>query len=63
MTTDNKKIVQEIFKNRPTINVVYMNPKGEFFTDESNALNSLPKDKEGNRVGEIKTTKRAVKKK
>ncbi len=55
---DNKKIVEEIFKNNPTIKVVYKNPKGEYFTQKSYAENSLLLDKEGKRVGQLKEYRR-----
>ncbi|CAA0222570.1 hypothetical protein [Tenacibaculum maritimum] len=63
MTTEQKKIVQQIFNNNPTVDAVWINPKGEFFTVESYALNSLEKDEKGNRIGELKSIHRANKKK
>jgi hypothetical protein len=32
-----------------------LNPSGEWFTNKSYANNSLPKDKEGERVGKIES--------
>lgn len=53
LTKEQTKIAHGILKDNPNISVVYVNPKGEFFTQESYAENSLPKNKDGKRVGQI----------
>lgn len=53
LTKEQRAIAQEILKGNPDLVAVYVNPKGEFFTQESYAENSLPKDKNGERVGKI----------
>ncbi|MEQ3500604.1 hypothetical protein ABMY20_12675 [Tenacibaculum sp. SSH1-16] len=63
MTQEQRKIVAEIFKDKPSVDEVLINPKGEFFTEESYALNSLPKDKDGKRdASKLQRVKRQVKK-
>jgi hypothetical protein len=58
MTQEQKKTVQEIFKNNPTVDTVFINPRGKFFTDESYALNSLTLDTQTGQVGQLKSVKR-----
>lgn len=52
---EQKAFAQEYMTAHPEVEKMYLNPIGEFFTDESYAINSLPKDKDGNRVGKIET--------
>lgn len=47
MTKKQNKIAQEILAKKPKeVKGLFMNPKGEFFTNESLAKNSLEKDEE-----------------
>ena len=45
------------FKENASVKSLYLNPKGEWFTDESYATNSLPK-KDGVRVGKLEIFER-----
>ena len=45
------------FKENDSVKTLYLNPKGEWFTDESYANNSLPK-KDGKRDGKLETFER-----
>lgn len=55
MTKDQKLYAQDYFKNYPEQKVLHMNPQGEWFTDKNYAVNSLPKNKDGEREGKIET--------
>lgn len=64
LTKEQTEIAHGILKDNPNVSVVYVNPKGEFFTQESYAENSLPKNKEGKRVGQlekVRLPKKAIK--
>jgi len=50
--------VKAFFKDNPSAKTLFLNPRGEWFTDESYAHNSLPKNKEGNKVGKLETFER-----
>lgn len=57
-TKDQKsEYVKAFFEKNASAKTLFLNPKGEWFTDESYANNSLPK-KEGVRVGKIETFER-----
>lgn len=53
LTKKQTEIAYGILKENPDVTVVGVNPEGEFFTELSYAENSLPKNKDGKRVGQI----------
>lgn len=60
---EQKAFAQEYMTAHPEVKKMYLNPIGEFFTDESYAINSLPKGKDGKRVGKIETIEKGTDKK
>lgn len=65
MNKDQKAIAAKLFddnQNNKDYDELFMNPKGEFFTVKSYANHSLPKDKNGEKVGKLETIKRPVQK-
>lgn len=60
VTKEQKAQAQEVFERNPEIDVLHMNPKGEFFTVKEMAELSLS-IKNGKRVGKIEEIKRATK--
>lgn len=53
MTKKQEEYSTQFFKDHPDIKKLYLNPEGEWFTDDDYAQNSLKKDKDGNAIGEI----------
>lgn len=47
-----QEYAKAFFLENASVRTLYQNPKGEWFTDESYANNSLPK-KDGKRVGKL----------
>lgn len=57
-TKDQKQeFAKAFFSENASVKMLYLNPKGEWFTDESYANNSLPK-KDGKREGKLETFER-----
>ncbi len=48
---------QKFFKENPEVKTLWLNPKGEFFTDINWANNSLEKDAEGKVKGKLEVFK------
>lgn len=57
MTADQKKYAEDFLAENPNVKELFLNPSGEWFTNKSYAMNSLPKNKEGEREGEIESIK------
>jgi len=57
MTKEQKEYAAKFLKNNPETKALFLNPKGEWFTDENYAKNSLEKDKDGKVKGKIETVK------
>jgi hypothetical protein len=57
MTADQKKYAEDFLAENPNVKELFLNPSGEWFTNKSYAMNSLPKNKEGEREGEIDSVK------
>lgn len=57
-TKKQNEFAQVYLSEHPDVKEMYINPKGEFFTDESYANNSLEKDKDGNVIGKIQVISR-----
>jgi len=53
MTKRQEEYSTQFFIDHPDTKKLYLNPDGEWFTDDDYALNSLKKDKDGNVIGEI----------
>ncbi|MEI7487054.1 MAG: hypothetical protein WCJ72_06520 [Chryseobacterium sp.] len=45
-------------KENASVKALFLNPRGEWFTDESYANNSLPKNDKGDRVGKLEVFER-----
>ena len=52
-----QEYAKAFFSENASVKTLYQNPKGEWFTDESYANNSLPK-KDGKRVGKLEVFER-----
>lgn len=52
-TKEQKAFAEDYLAKNPKYDVLYLNPKGEFFTDESYAINSLPRTKDGKLKGKL----------
>jgi|GEM_PF-911859 hypothetical protein len=52
-TKEQKAFAEDYLAKNPKYDVLYLNPKGEFFTDESYATNSLPRTKDGKLKGKL----------
>ena len=49
-TKEQKEFAENFFNENPQIKVLYLNKRGEFFTDINYLTNSLLKDKDGKYV-------------
>ncbi|MGG7468685.1 hypothetical protein [Chryseobacterium arthrosphaerae] len=58
MTKTQEEYSTQFFKDHPDIKKLFLNPEGEWFTDDDYAQNSLKKDKNGKVTGKIETVTR-----